>query len=29
VPERTTRYTLTAEGANDKTVSETLEVVIQ
>ena len=29
IPERTTRYTLTAEGANHKTVSETLEVVVR
>jgi hypothetical protein len=29
VPERTTRYTLTAEGANHKTASETLEVVVR
>ena len=29
VPERTTRYTLTADGANHKTVSETLEVVVR
>jgi hypothetical protein len=29
VPEHTTRYTLTAEGGNHKTVSESLEVVIR
>jgi len=29
VPERTTRYTLTADGADHKTVSETLEVVVR
>jgi hypothetical protein len=29
VPERTTRYTLTADGADHKTMSETLEVVVR